>query len=69
MKRYPVVKDNACLHFSLCCLTQFGQESTHWLTVCLTVPAETEETKPCLTSYGIVHESYEVMDERRHTDH
>lgn len=55
MKSFPVSKDNTCLHFSLFCLTQFGQESTLQPTVCLTVPATTEETKPCLTSYGIVH--------------
>ncbi len=29
MKSSPVGKDNACLHFSLFCLTQFRQESTH----------------------------------------
>lgn len=40
------------------------QESTHYFTVCLTVPVTTEEKEPCLTSYGIVHESHEAM-----TDH
>lgn len=62
-KRFPVGKDNACFHLSLLRVTQFGQE-THELTVCLTVPATTQETEPCLTSYGIVRASYEAM-----TDH
>lgn len=67
MRSFPVNKDNACLHFSLFFLTQFGQESTHWLTVCLTVSATTGETEPCLTSYGIVRESYEAISDWRHT--
>lgn len=67
MKSVPVNRDNACLHFSLFCLTQFGQESTLWLTVCLTVPATTEETEPCLTSYSPAHESYEAMTDWRRT--
>lgn len=59
MNGFPVCRDNACLHYSLSCLTQFGQESTHYLPVCLTVPATAEETEPCLTSCGNVRESYE----------
>lgn len=69
MKSFPVGIDNTCLHFSLFCLTQFEQESTNQLTVCLTVPATTEEAAPCLTSYGIVHESCKEMTDRRHTNY
>lgn len=68
MKGFPAVKDNVCLHISLFCLTQFGQESTHEFTVCLTVPATTEEAEPCPTSDGIVRESHEAMTDQRSTD-
>lgn len=66
MKCFSVGKDNACLHFSLFCLTQFVQESFLYLTVCLTIPVTTEEAEPCPTPYGVVHESYkEMMDQWR----
>lgn len=68
MKSFPVGGDNACLHLSLFCLTQSEQESTQQLPVCLTVPVTPEETELCCpTSYGHVHESYDVMIEWRHT--
>lgn len=58
MTAFPVGGDNACLHFSLFCLTHFEQESTHQLAVCLTTPATAEETVPCPTSCGTVHMSH-----------
>lgn len=53
MRSSSVGEDKACLQFSLSRLSQLRQEGTRNLPVCLTVPATTQETEPCLTSYTV----------------